>query len=65
MSNKKSQLTDGRILRGTTCPYSIECGTAKQHVCNGKGCPVCSEKTTNVDFSCALARGLDMIHRKK
>jgi len=58
-----SKLTNGRILSGTTCPYSKDCGSIKVTACNGQGCPVSEGKTTKVNFSCGAARGFDMINK--
>lgn len=56
-----TQLNKGKIPKGVTCPYSDDCGSCKVTACNGNGCPVAYGKTIEHDFSCAAARGFDMI----
>ena len=48
-----SKLKNGRVPKGTHCPFDGECGIDT--------CPVWRKThAREVDFSCALARGLDL-----
>ncbi len=59
----KSNLIKGRIPAGESCFLSVHC-KEKDTVCNGQGCPVADDKTTSVEFSCALARMAAFIYKK-
>ena len=55
-----SNLVEGRILAGESCFFSNYC-KEKKTICNGQGCPVADGKTTKEDFSCGLARMVEVI----
>lgn len=59
-----SKLYHGIIRKGTTCPYSDDCGENKTIVCNGQGCPAGNGKIVRNNFSCGLARLIDMVKGK-
>lgn len=59
-THEKVRLRGGKIPAGETCPYSDSCGGFERIACNSQGCPVCDGKVISNDFSCALARGLDI-----
>ncbi len=50
-----SQLKDGRIPANTVCPFKDSCGIAQSNLCNHRG------TDHRVAFSCATARGFDML----
>jgi hypothetical protein len=51
-----SKLVDGLIPKGTVCPFKEECNL---YPCEHHG------TEHKVDYSCALARGFDIIHESK
>lgn len=48
-------LINGCIPPHTECPWKSECLAAKKHSCHHTG------KRHEVSFSCALARGFDLV----
>ncbi len=52
-----SKLVDGLIPKNTVCPFREQC-KPNPGFCHHKS------EEHNVDFSCALARGYDIIKRK-
>lgn len=50
-----SKLKDGRIPPYTVCPYKAQCSIAKVGLCKHTG------TTHAVSFSCATARGYELI----
>jgi hypothetical protein len=60
----KSNLVNGRVPAGESCFYSSYC-KEKEVVCNGTGCPVADGETIESEFSCALARMAELIHKKE
>jgi hypothetical protein len=57
----KSPLVGQRLLvpAAQDCPYKSECVSAKRGACNHKG------TKQLVDFSCAFARGFNIIYRNE
>ena len=51
-----SKLKNGLIPAGTECPFKDECNDS---LCKHQGV------WHTVNFSCAFARGFDLIHRKE
>lgn len=50
-----SQLTNGKIPQGQDCPFTSECSFKAFGACGHKGV------THPCDYSCATARGFDML----
>jgi hypothetical protein len=50
-----SQLTNGKIPQGQDCPFASECSFKAFGTCGHKGV------NHPCDYSCATARGFDMI----
>ena len=59
----KSKLRKGLIPANTECPFSDICDF-KDIACNGMGCAA-SKGENKVDFSCGMARFLDMLENRK
>ena len=51
-------LIDGKILKGTVCPWKGQCSTAVSGQCNHEG------EDHNVDYSCASARAFEITETK-
>ena len=55
-------LVNGKIPKGTVCPYREDCQGAKYSVCNGHGCPFQEEGAVHDrEFSCAGSRLIEML----
>lgn len=54
-----SMLVEGKIPAHTVCPFRERCEIAQGGACNHLG------QKHNVAFSCAAARGFDLIRRNK
>lgn len=53
-----SKLKLGLVPAGTDCPFRGHCGIAQAGACKHQG------KDHTCDFSCAMARGFDLIQEK-
>lgn len=52
----KTKLKDGMVSKGHKCPYHTRCEVASIYQCN---------KPKKRDFSCAIARGFEIIDQRK
>jgi len=60
------KLVNGKIPKGTVCPYRNDCGDSKFVVCNGRGCPFMFKGDVHDrDFSCATSRLAELVKRSE
>lgn len=58
MQSPESKLVWGKIPQGTECPFRIKCEIAQANQCHHHGVE------HSIDFSCAVARGFDLLENR-